>query len=149
MPASETTTLMKEAFAGFLDCISFDYFCTFTTRKPISLLSCRRIAQKVVYRITRFDDLYFRSDPNASIFWAAEKFELRDGYHFHALIKANIDKYQLWDWYFRRYGRCQIIDNREPDRQLAASYYLSKYITKEISDYDLILSVKHRELFRI
>jgi hypothetical protein len=26
----------KEALAGFLDKISFDYFCTFTTRGPIS-----------------------------------------------------------------------------------------------------------------
>lgn len=132
------------ALAGFLDCISFDYFCTFTTRKPIGMPTVRRHAEKVIDKI-RNGDLFTGSDYEMSIFWCAEKFDVREGFHWHALLKADIDKYQLWNWYFTKYGRCQIIDNREPDRQLAASYYCSKYVTKELSDYDIHLSKKHRK----
>lgn len=163
------------ALAGFLDCISFDFFCTFTSRKPESVGSIRRQAENVYTQIK--SGVLFTGDFDVSMFWCAEKFDLTDGmkstarlahpefvfdserytnarnlkdytssrYHWHALIKANVDKFQLFDYYSRRYGRCQIIDNREPDRQLAASYYCSKYVTKQLADYDIHLSSKHRK----
>lgn len=141
------TNTNVHALAGFLDTISFDFFCTFTTRKPIGMNTVRRHATVVTDKIkngTLFLGNYLEADYDMSIFWCAERFDVREGFHWHALLKANIDKYQLFDWYFRRYGRCQIIDNREPDRQLAASYYVSKYVTKELADYDIVLSAKHR-----
>lgn len=142
----------KEALAGFLDKVSFDYFCTFTTRKPVSLYATRRIAEKVCERV--------EAPQKSSVFWAAEEFDVRDGFHFHALMKMDqprpvitvdgtsrifqpFNKMELFDWYFQKYGRCQIIDNREPDRQLAASHYISKYITKRITDYDFQISRYH------
>lgn len=134
-----SAAINKHALAGFLDCVSFDYFCTFTTRLPVSLASTRKIAERV--------GKYIDAHPagRASYFWCAEKFDVREGYHFHALIKSDsIDKYAVWDWYFRRYGRAQMIDNREPDRQLAASYYVSKYVTKAVVDYDVVICHQHR-----
>lgn len=148
---------MKDALAGFLDKISFDYFCTFTTRKPVSLYATRRIAEKVCARV--------EAGTASSVFWAAEEFDVRDGFHFHALMKmpeldqmknknstgqvtyldssSKFLKMDLFDWYFKKYGRCQIIDNREPDRQVAASYYISKYVTKKITDYDFQIAKSH------
>jgi len=145
-------TETKDALAGFLDKISFDYFCTFTTRKPVSMFATRRIADQVCERV----DAGIKS----SVFWAAEEFDVRDGFHFHALMKfdsaSNIlvangtttryepfNKMDLFDWYYRKYGRCQIIDNREPDRQFAASHYVAKYVTKKITDYDFRISRYH------
>jgi len=147
----------KDALAGFLDKISFDYFCTFTTRKPVSLYATRRIAEKVCDRV--------EAGTQSSVFWAAEEFDVRDGYHFHALMKfpqldqvknknstghvtyldssSKFLKMDLFDWYYKKYGRCQIIDNREPDRQAAASYYISKYVTKRITDYDFQIAKSH------
>lgn len=150
----------KEAIAGFLDNISFDYFCTFTTRKPVSMFATRRIADKVCERVG--------AGYNSSVFWASEEFDVRDGFHFHALLKMsepetlvrlhseskyyekveplNVprwSKMDLFDWYYKKYGRCQLIDNREPDRQLAASHYISKYITKRITDYDFRIAKRH------
>lgn len=126
-----------EALAGFLDCVSFDYFCTFTSRKqPLTLKGARVIAEKVAEKID--------APGTRSMFWAAEKNEVGNSFHFHGLIKGDLDKYHIWDWYFRKYGRVQLIDNREPDRQLAASYYCAKYVSKKIFDYDIYLSLTDR-----
>jgi hypothetical protein len=137
-------TANVHALAGFLDVISFDFFCTFTTRKPIGVKTCRRHADKVL-------DFVRKDDSETSFFWAAEKFELTEGagsnrFHWHALLKSQVDKYKLFNWYFQKFGRCQIIDNREPDRQAAASYYCSKYMVKSLGDYDIHLSSRDRGL---
>lgn len=125
----------KQSIAGFLDKMNFDYFCTFTTRKPVSLFATRRLAEKVCE--------YVDAPITSSVFWAAEEFDVRDGFHFHALMKTDVNRMAIFDWYFRKYGRADIIDNREPGRQLAASHYVSKYITKRITDYDFQLSKFH------
>lgn len=118
-----------DAIAGFLDVIDFKYFCTFTTRKPISVGSARRIAEKV--------GTFIDAGGASTYFWAAEPFDSREGFHFHALMRTPYNKLEIFNWYYSRFGRCQIIDNQEPDRRLAASYYCSKYITKKLSDYDI------------
>jgi len=122
-----------EAWAGYLDSMNLDYFCTFTTRKPISLASTRKIAERVAGRID--------AGGTTTMFWAAEKFDVREGFHFHALIKIHLQHHitpeTIWAWYFPRFGRCQVIDNRDPDRQQTASWYSAKYMTKELADYDL------------
>lgn len=71
------------------------------------------------------------------MFWAAEKFDVREGFHFHALLRTPYNALDIWNWYYPRFGRCQLIDNHAPDRRLAASWYVSKYITKEVTDYDI------------
>ena len=121
--------------AGFLDALNFTHFCTFTTTLPIGLGSTRRIAEKLYF--------FMGGSRLSSIFWVAEKFEVREGYHFHALIRTPLRPVDIWNWYFSRYGRCQIIDNTLPERMLPASFYVSKYITKKVSDYDLYINPEH------
>lgn len=118
-----------DAIAGFLDTIDFRYFCTFTTSKPISLNSTRRIAENVA----KFVD----AGRTSTMFWAAEPFDVREGYHFHALLRTPVHSLEIFNWYFPRYGRCQIIDNYQTERGQAASYYIAKYINKKLSDYDI------------
>ena len=121
-----------DALAGMLDTIDFTHFCTFTTRKPISLGSTRRIAEKVAK--------YVDAGQTSTMFWAAEQFDVRDGFHFHALLRTPMNQLDIFGWYFERYGRCQLINNQDPDRRQAASYYCSKYITKKLTDYDVYFS---------
>lgn len=121
-----------EALGNFLNCVEFTHFCTFTTRKPITIASTRRIAENVAK--------YVDAGRSTSMFWAAEKFDVREGYHFHALLETVIPAIDIFDWYYPRYGRCQIIDNRLPDRQQQASYYCAKYVTKQLADYDIYFS---------
>ena len=125
-------TAQVEALGNFLDVIDFSHFCTFTTRKPVSVAATRRIAEKVA----KFVD----AGRASSMFWAAEKFDVREGFHFHALLSTPLHPLEIFNWYYPRYGRCQIINNTEPERRQAASYYCSKYVTKELADYDVYLS---------
>ncbi len=127
-----------EALGNFLDVIDFTHFCTFTTRKPISLNSTRRIAEKVAKFVNAGD--------RSTMFWAAEKFDVREGFHFHALLQSDFSPIEIFNWYFPRYGRCQIIDNAAQERRQSASYYCAKYVTKSVSDYDIYFSkrIKNR-----
>lgn len=119
----------REMLADFLDTVGWDYFCTFTTRKPISLKSARKIATRVHSFL-----------PDSDFFWAAEPFETREGFHFHALMNTRMHPMEIFQWYQPRYGRCQIIHNIDPVTRKNASYYLTKYIVKGIADYDLYFS---------
>jgi len=71
---------------------------------------------------------------------------VRDGFHFHALIRTDHDPKELKEWYERHWGRAQIIDNHQK-RRLAASVYCSKYITKRLTDYDFYFAddIKKRD----
>jgi len=121
--------------AGFLDAINFTHFCTFTTSLPTSVNGARRIAERVYF--------FIGGRSASSMFWVAEKFEVRDGFHFHALLRTPLRPIDIWSWYFTRYGRCQIIDNTLPERMLPATYYCSKYIVKKIADYDIYFNPLH------
>jgi len=120
--------------AGFLDSLDFNYFATFTTRKPIALKSTRRLAQRVGGHIG--------AGEVSTYFWCAEEFDVRDGYHFHALIDMPHDPKLISSWYERSYGRCQIITNTKPGIKKAASWYVSKYITKGVTDWDIYFRKK-------
>lgn len=129
------------SMALFLDNLHFDYFCTFTTPYKLSLNSGRRAAEKICQ--------FVNAGRDASVFWCAEKFKLTEGagsnrYHLHALMKTEMDRFQILDWYRRRYSN-GIAELRPVDekRGLSASFYVSKYITKELSDYDLQVSPSH------
>lgn len=125
-----------EALAGFLGAVDFTHFCTFTTRKPISVNSARRIAENV--------KKFVGAGKQSTMFWAAEKFDTREGFHFHALLQTHYHPIEIFDWYHEKYGRCQIINNTEPDVRQSAAFYCSKYITKELADYDIYFSDRIR-----
>jgi len=150
------------AFAGFLDCFDFDYFGTFTTGKPMTLSGTRIVAERL--------GKFVKAGKETDMFWAAEPFETglydmatikhpevidpktnevekpklgRLGYHFHTLMNTPFHKMEIWEWYFSRYkGRANIIPNKDPAIKQAASWYLTKYITKKCSDYDFHFSEK-------
>lgn len=61
--------------------------------------------------------------------------------HMHCLLGALTHRDRdafavLWEWWFRRYGRCEV-KGYDPERGAAA--YVSKYVTKELAHYDLNL----------
>lgn len=71
------------------------------------------------------------------IFWVAEKFELREGYHLHALMRTDVSGTAIWQWWFRRFGRAEV---RDFDPKLGAAGYVAKYVTKQLADYDVEIS---------
>lgn len=113
-------------------------FATFTTAKPITLKSARRLMEKVATRVLRDGEL---------MFWAAESFPLgREGYHCHALIETRHSAKQIEDWYRQHFGRADV---RRYNPKLGASHYCAKYMTKRVFDYDLLIGRGDPELFEL
>lgn len=61
--------------------------------------------------------------------------------HLHCLLGAMLQptpasRTQLWEWWFKRYGRAQIA-GYDPER--GAAHYCAKYVSKELAHYDLDL----------
>jgi len=129
---------------SFLHEKKFDLFSTFTTSKPISLPTTRRLAERFAKR--------FHAPNEMEFFWCAEPFDTREGYHFHGLIKNHMNYTQ--DDYFRYWTKGEPYTNFEGkdcirgkygrshffkiNRSKSAEFYLTKYITKRLSDYDFI-----------
>jgi len=137
-----------KGMVSFLHEKKFDLFATFTTSKPISLPSTRRLAGKFINR--------FHAPEETELFWCAEPFDTREGFHFHALIKNGLmynqdDYFRYWttgehytytdedgisfDRKRGKFGRSHFF---KINRSKNAEFYLTKYITKKLSDYDFI-----------
>jgi hypothetical protein len=113
-------------------------FATFTTARPITLKSARRLMDKVGNRVLREGE---------KLFWAAERFELgREGYHTHALINTRQSPKQVEDWFSKKYGRADVT-RYDPNR--GAAGYVAKYMLKGCIDYDMLVGRGETELFGI
>jgi len=135
------------ALADYLSTINWDYWCTFTTAYPLSLSVARR-------KMERFHNLC-NADQAAFLFWVAEPFDCREGFHTHGLLKCNnlLIKEALWDnWQHACGGKHENKDHRaqfkkyNPNQSKAVGRYCAKYITKGHSDYDFLTGEWFRNL---
>lgn len=141
-----TNVTYSHELANWLNTLDFNYFCTFTTKYEMTLNSARRVMTKYLDRVKK-------QGVAPLLFWVAESFELKDGYHTHALLKVNAPENvlpQVWqqlkkDWQTVSIPREQkgsdvyhrvTIDSVDPKR--AGTLYCTKYVTKNFTDYDLI-----------
>jgi hypothetical protein len=134
---------VAEAYADWIAKKDWNYFVTFTTKYPMSLKSARRGMERYVGKLRRLDREYHKQASN--LFWVAEKFECKDGYHTHGLLSSEQEfdtlrnVYQVTsgarknDEYFR-------IQLSKYDRERAGAKYCAKYIFKQCSDYDLMIT---------
>lgn len=125
--------------------MDWDYFFTGTTGYELSLKSARRLLDRYARNLGQFG--------SGRIFWAAEPFDLKEGYHVHGLLELSseiVDYRQLvevWQvvtgaWKRRNKGgwtkdSWNRIDMQAYDPKRGAAGYLSKYITKYLADYDM------------
>jgi hypothetical protein len=137
----------KQAWIDYLQALPWTFFITGTTRYPLSLKSNRRLQERF------FEALCLR---DSKLFYVAEPFDLRDGYHSHSLfyIPANIKPWNpessflfreivnTWQWATgnkdltkENWSRIRIT---KYDRKRGAGGYCGKYIFKENADYDLL-----------
>ena len=73
----------SEALADYLNTQNWDRFCTFTTSYELTLKSARRLMDRT---FTNLATNLFTNMPLV-MFWCAEKFECKDGYHTHGLLE--------------------------------------------------------------
>jgi len=85
MTKVQTNFQTTKRLAEYLDDQSWDFFLTGSTGYSLSLPSARRLAER-----------YFNMLPAGSqLFYVSEKFECKDGYHIHGLLKLNKSYYSL------------------------------------------------------
>ncbi len=150
----ESSRKSKDAWIKYLEHLDWDYWFTGTTGYSLSLKSARRLVNRF-YEGLKVD--------GARMFWVAEKFEVKDGYHVHALVKIPnkygtldpenkmlyLEVLNMWqssvgnkavsnhdgkiDW--KDWSR---VDLQKFDKRRGAGSYCAKYVFKESADYDLL-----------
>ena len=140
-------TQVTDAYAEFLSGFEWGYFCTFTTPYTLTLKSARRLMEKY------HSDL--KKGGKSPFFWVAEPFDVKEGYHTHALLQVP-DCYQfkhlvdLWQVATGCKGKTKEnesgqkvkiharVEYRKYDKRLGARHYVGKYIMKSGADYDFL-----------
>jgi hypothetical protein len=68
------------------------WFATLTTQYKLTLPSARRAVQ-------RFVDVTKRKGNKIAVCWFAERYELKDGYHLHALVSSTATRSELNEYW--------------------------------------------------
>lgn len=73
---------LKSHYVAWLNSFKWTHFVTLTTPYELTLKSSRRLAERFHAKLKEhhFEPI---------LFWVAEKYEVKDGYHLHALLKLN------------------------------------------------------------
>jgi hypothetical protein len=137
---STTAELARAEFAEMLKGHTWDYFGTFTSEYPLSLPAARKIMAQYYEVLKKY---------NGKLFWIAEEFSDRDGFHIHALIavpkqSANImflgNQYFVNVWNNLTLGRLGGMSHRSLVQRFDAARKAGLYLTKDMLtgkvDYD-------------
>lgn len=144
--------LAKSELSAWLGEMPWSFWSTFTTRRELTEKSARR-SMALVGDILKAEGYDFR------IFWAAEPYDTKEGQHLHALIYfEGIEQLSDNSQYFealRKAWHTAIGDNQARqyheryNSQLGARYYVAKYISKKLCDYDMLRArCNYRETLR-
>jgi hypothetical protein len=145
----------------------WDWFLTVTSKHNLSIESARRVAERMVGRIQLAGSGHRSPDEkDGALLWVAEPHKhSSDGYHLHCLYKKPQPRFAGWSnkrefqfllnvcrnavggqpWHNRK-GKLGLWHRIEiqPYKGKSAAEYCSKYITKDLADWD-IQQIFHRE----
>lgn len=129
-------TNVQQSMAQFIDTQEWDYYATLTTSYEQTMPSARRLAHRMHDRANRSSE--------TTMFFACEPYDVKDGYHIHALIKTEMDFKSLIECYQvtsagKKIGKHQRIDLQKYQKGMGGAMYCAKYITKKLSDWDILL----------
>ena len=143
------------AYAEWLDTLPWSFWCTLTTPYEMTLKQARRLAERTYQSWSEL------ACGRCTMFYAAERNQLRDGHHLHALVllPPEFHEPELYDELrktystltgARKYRYCRVtgderwkssdarIDLHKFDPKRNASGYLTKYLLKDIrAEYDI------------
>lgn len=152
---------LKSQYVAWLNSFKWTHFVTLTTPYELTLKSSRRLAERFHAKLKEH-----HYDP--ILFWVAEKYENKDGYHIHALLKLN-KKIELHEYVFitelyqivsgtlklkdllnaekdekgkRTYKKWSRIDLQKYKKGRDGAAYVTKYVLKENNrlhaEYDIL-----------
>lgn len=134
------------AYGTFLEEQNYTHYVTITTKYELTLKSARNLAE-------RFGNQLNYKGVVAEMFWVAESFDTKEGNHIHALVKLIGTDITTPINRIKVAAKNAIgLSNKGLDykntkiypyqTKLGANYYISKYINKPITDYDIYLPSK-------
>ena len=118
---------LSRNFYEWLNRWNWDWWATWTFRWDIRPYSAKKCLCAFLKGIEK--DYYS--------FMAMEWHRYRDSVHIHSLVGnvADIRRLTVMDTWAKKYGWARIYPY---DRTKGAGYYLTKYLVKELADYDMI-----------
>lgn len=135
---SKSTNLRENAKNGLAQWLNnqhWNLWTTLSTGYELTLPAARR-------SMLRFHDKVSQTNPS-KVFWAAEKFDVKDGFHLHTLWKFDNkihdrETYQQFvnDWRTCCKTNSANVYSKTYKMEMGAHKYISKYITKQVTDYD-------------
>ena len=72
--------IIQNAYAEWLGTFEWDYWCTLTTRYKLTMPSARRAVEGLHKELKKAGECL--------VFFAIEPYDLKEGYHIHALLKV-------------------------------------------------------------
>ena len=147
---------IQTAYANWLNSQGWTHFVTLTTPYTLTLNSARRL-------IDRFHTKLKEQNFEPITFYVCERFEVKDGYHLHALMKLNKSKLEKHEYTFitelyqmcagtskvtkidgnLKYINWSRIDLQKYSKTKNGGGYVTKYIMKENknkgAEYDLLI----------
>lgn len=122
-----------DAFAKMVNQFDWSHWCTFTTKRELTIKGARRFAKNIALDFCEPTILH----PTTLLLWAAEPFDCKDGYHIHALINVPKTWKGLKQIETSKRSRYGISHFEAYKKELGANYYIGKYISKTLSDWDM------------
>jgi len=132
---------MAIIYGEWLNSMEWNYYCTFTTRYSLSQKAARSLMKNLNSFLT--EELSFKP----TIFWVAEPFDNKYGYHVHALLKVQGKPGSDLVYYIKK--AWQIVSKGKYGNEynytvikpyisnLGGNYYVAKYLHRYNADYDI------------
>jgi len=130
----ELNRKMRDEMAKWLEQFGWEMWCTGTFKPDQSYIDTIKTKNAFYRFINDLTRKYNKTDIEYML--AIERFKSGDFTHCHFLINGGegLTYRQVGETWFDRYGRVKI-EGYQKDK--GANYYLTKYITKDLCDWDL------------
>ena len=135
-------TITVVDYAEWLNKMKWQFYCTFTTRYSMSMKSARRAMERLHSHLSSHYG-------KVTLFWVAEPFDTKYGYHTHALIFVenqlvkSLKALIMNAWQVVSSGKGGKLSNhtvlKPYDKKLGANFYVAKYMFSKNADYDVLI----------
>jgi hypothetical protein len=138
--------VLRDQLAGWVNKFEWQIFMTGTFRPDQSYRDT--IKAKRAFRRYLDDLVKLYRKHNIEYFMVVERFAHGEFTHIHALLNGldGLTYREIGEPWFKRHGIVQI-EGYDPTK--GANYYLTKYVTKELCDWDLNIDRKKAAILRM
>jgi len=133
------------AWANWLNDMDWHFFCTLSTRYPLTVEGTRRAMQRLY-------DFIIENFGSVRIFWVAEPFDTRIGYHAHAFIyfedsssktlkELRVFTIRAWQIVTKGGGQKKYNHTHIAPyiKNHGAHYYIAKYMHRNNANYGILI----------